>query len=193
MNIKRPRSTQPIPRNAKKVYKGVLFDVYQWKQKMFDGNYKVFEKVKRPDTVNVIPITNNGKIIMTEQRQVGTKSFVGVPGGRIDKNENIEKAFQRELLEETGYISKKGVLWEAEYLDSKIDWVIYTIIARNCTKVINQNLDSGEQVKLLFVDFDEFIDLILSDRCRDKEIAFKILKAMKNKKEWRKTKRLLSA
>ena len=57
-----------IPKNAKKVFGGVIFEVWQWKQKMFDGSYAVFEKLKRPDTVNVVPVIGN-KIMILIQRQ----------------------------------------------------------------------------------------------------------------------------
>ena len=69
MKIKRPVSNQPIPKHAKRVFKGVIFDVYQWKQKMYDGSFKTFEKIKRPDTVIVFPVLDNGKILLTKQSQ----------------------------------------------------------------------------------------------------------------------------
>jgi len=52
---------------SKLVFKGVVFDVYQWEQKMFDGSYEIFEKLKRKDTAMVIPIKKDGKIIITKQ------------------------------------------------------------------------------------------------------------------------------
>ena len=49
MTIEKPQSKQPIPINAKKVFQGIIFDVYQWEQKLFDGTVATFEKLKRPD------------------------------------------------------------------------------------------------------------------------------------------------
>lgn len=72
MTIKRPASKQPIPQTAKRVFEGKLFDVYQWDQELFDGKTITFEKLKRPDTVNVIPITTDGQIVISEQEQTGT-------------------------------------------------------------------------------------------------------------------------
>ena len=40
-----------IPHNAKKVFNGILFDVYQWKQKMFDNSIKTFEMLKRKSSL----------------------------------------------------------------------------------------------------------------------------------------------
>lgn len=58
------------------MFKGVIFDVYQWEQEMFDGTTQTFEKLKRPDTIMVIPVTEDGKIILTEQEQPGKKPFI---------------------------------------------------------------------------------------------------------------------
>ena len=55
---------QKFPPQAKRVFKGMIFDVYQWEQEMYDGSTHTFEKIIRPDTVLVIPVTEDGKIII---------------------------------------------------------------------------------------------------------------------------------
>lgn len=84
MDISRPTSKQPMPENAKRVFKGILFDVYQWQVNGYDGSTKTFEKLKRPDTAMVIPVTEDGKIILAFQEQPYKKPFVGLIGGRND-------------------------------------------------------------------------------------------------------------
>src|SRR5262249_7028087 len=103
MNIERPQPKQPLPPDAKCVFKGILFDVYQWEQKMFDGTTATFEKLKRHDTVLVIPVTTGKKIIMLEQEQPARPPFISFPGGRLEESENPLQAVHRELMEETGY------------------------------------------------------------------------------------------
>src|SRR3989344_6006543 len=102
-----------IPPQAKRVFKGVIFDVYQWEQKMFDGTTTTFEKLKRPDTVVVFPILPDGRILLTEQEQPGKQLFIGATGGRVDENEDILESAKRELLEESGYKAEEYVLWDA--------------------------------------------------------------------------------
>ncbi len=174
MNILRPPSPQPIPPHAKKVFQGKIFSVYQWEQKMFDGSIKIFEKIKRPDTVNVFPVTPEGKIILTQQEQPGREPFIGAAGGIIDSGEDPLSAAKRELLEETGYETEEFILWYAVQRQTKIDWVIYTFIAKKLKKVSDLKLDSGEKISLLEVTFDEFIRLTTQDNYRDGEIALKI-------------------
>ncbi len=84
MNLQPPKSKQPIPGNARLVFKGVIFDVYQWEQELFDGTKTTFEKLKRPDTVVVFPVLPNGKILLTKQEQPGKEPFIGATGGRAE-------------------------------------------------------------------------------------------------------------
>lgn len=179
MDIQRPISKQPIPDNAKIVFKGVLFDVYQWEQEMFDGTKMTFEKLKRPDTVVVFPVLPDGKIILTEQEQPGKKPFIGATGGRIDEGEDILTAAKRELLEESGYEAKEFILWDTQHPTSKIDWVVYTFIAKGLKKVTELHLDAGEKIKLLPVTLDKLIDIATNghDSFYEKEVIIKFFEA----------------
>src|SRR3990167_5343878 len=143
MEIIRPKSKQPIPDSAKKVFSGVIFDVYQWEQEQFDGTKATFEKLKRPDTVVVFPVLPDGRIILTEQEQPGKEPFIGATGGRGDEGEDILTAAKRELLEESGYEAEKYILWHAEQPVSKIDWAVYVFIAKGLKKVADLDLDGG--------------------------------------------------
>ncbi len=177
MNIQRPQSKQPIPDNAKRVFKGKLFDVYQWEQELFNGKKTIFEKLKRPDTVIVFPVLNNGKILLTEQKQPGKKPFIGATGGRVDEGEDILEAAKRELLEESGYEAEEFVLWDAQHPASKIDWVVYTFIAKGLKKVADQNLDGGEDIKPLPVTLDELVEIATTKEFEEKEVIPKFFQA----------------
>ena len=177
MEINRPKSKQPIPDNAKKVFGGVLFDVYQWEQELFDGTKTLFEKLKRPDTVVVFPVLDDGKIILIEQEQPGTEPFIGATGGRVDKGEDILEAAKRELLEESGYEASEFVLWDAQHPTSKIDWVVYTFIAKGLKKVADMSLDAGEKINLKLVNLDEFIEIAINKNFVEKEIIPKLYEA----------------
>lgn len=180
MNVNRPVSKQPIPIDANFVFKGKLFDVYQWEQQLFNGKKVTFEKLKRPDTVNVIPITTNGEIIISEQEQPGVQPFIGCLGGKIDEGEEPLAAAKRELLEETGMEAMEYVLWDSIQLVDKIDWVIYTFIAKGAHRVQDQSLEAGERIRLRTVTLDQFIKLSAQDNFRDAEVALKIFKTFQN-------------
>ena len=185
MNIQRPKSKQPIPEYAKRVFKGIIFDVYQWEQELFDGTKTTFEKLKRPDTVVVFPVLNDGKIILTEQEQPGKEPFIGVTGGRVDEGEDILSAAKRELLEESGYEAEEFILWDMQHPTSKIDWVVYTFIAKGLKKVADLHLDAGEKIKLITATFDELVDIAINARKNfgEKEVILKFFEAKINLKK----------
>ena len=54
MKIKRPQSPRPIPPDAKRVFKGKIFEAYQWEQELYDGTKTIFEKLARDDSVNPV-------------------------------------------------------------------------------------------------------------------------------------------
>ncbi len=175
--IERPESNQPMPAHAKRVFKGVVFDVYQWDQQMYDGTTATFEKIKRADTAVVFPVLPDGRILLIDQEQPGKRAFIGAPCGRVKEGEDILEGAKRELLEETGYEAKEFVLWHAEQPISKIDWAVFTFVAKGCKKVAEMNLDAGEKIKLRPVTFDEFIELGCTEAFSEKEIVFKLQEA----------------
>lgn len=177
LNIQRPQSKQSLPKGAKRVFKGVIFDVYQWRQKMFDGSVQTFEKLKRADTVIIVPVTKEGKIILTTQKQPAKKSFIGVVGGRVENGESIIEAAHRELLEEAGCKTDKLELWNAVQPVGKIEWSVYTFIAKNCEIICTPGLDAGEKIELKTVTFEEFVDIALQEEFDDLEIVKEIIRA----------------
>ncbi len=178
MKIDRPESKQPIPPTAKKVFEGVIFDVYQWEQEMFDGTKATFEKLKRPDTVIIYPVLPNGKILMINEQQPGAAPSVGVPGGRVDQGEDILSAAKRELMEETGYTAEEYILWNAKQPLGKIEWATYTFVAKGLKKVSDPSFDPGEKIEMLEVTFEDFSDMATSGRRGfEEDVEIKLLNA----------------
>ncbi len=164
-----------IPKEAKLVFKGIVFDVYQWKQKMFDGSYETFECLKRQDNASIIPVVGE-KILVCEQEQPGSGTFYSVFGGRLEKNEPVLKAAKRELLEESGFESNDWELISQYTGFYKLDWTIHLFVARNCKKVGEPKLDSGEKIKTKLVTFEKFLEIVDSPKFRGKELANEIFR-----------------
>ena len=64
--------------------------------------------VRAPDWVNIIPVLDDGRVLLIRQWRYGIAApTLEIPGGLIDEDENAEEAAARELLEETGYHARK--------------------------------------------------------------------------------------
>jgi ADP-ribose pyrophosphatase len=134
---------------------------------MFDGTEGTFEKLKRADSVGIIPVTSDGKIIVTEEEQPGRSPFLSIPGGRIDEGEGVREAAARELHEETGYVAKELRLLTAEQPSSKIDWAVYMFVGVGCSKAGDLALDAGERITPRLVTPDNFFALIRKGKIRE--------------------------
>lgn len=181
MHIARPISRQPIPRHAQRVFRGKLFDVYQWQQPMYDGTTATFEKLRRPDTVVVFGVMDDGQILLSRQQQPGKTAWIGALGGRVDDGEAVLDAAKRELREESGYEAATFTLWHAEQPVSKIEWAVYVFIAKGLTRVSDQTLDSGEKIELLPVSFDEFLRMGTLPGFTEREIVPQLYQARLDK------------
>lgn len=174
-------SNAHLPKKAKRVFKGVIFDVWQWKQIMFDGSVELFEHLSRPDSVNVVA-TVGDTILIQRQKQSGRHGFFSsIPGGRVDAGETALRAAKRELLEETGYASKDWALFLKVDPNPKIIWTAYTFLARDCIKVGAPSLDAGERITTRHVPFDTFLKLADDPSFRDWDLKFELLRAQYDK------------
>lgn len=160
MRLVIPADANLIPETAKRVFKGVIYEVYQWQQQMFDGSYETFEMLKRPDTVKVLAIKDN-KLIVLEQEQPGQSAFYDLPGGRHDYEAESElQAVKRELLEETGMSFQTWKLLDVWQPFSKIEGFVYLFLATDFISQIEQRLDAGEKITILQLDFQEVKKLL---------------------------------
>jgi 8-oxo-dGTP pyrophosphatase MutT (NUDIX family) len=164
-----PSNAKLVPPSATKVFSGVIFDVYQWQQEMFDGSVETFERLKRPDTVKIIAVKDK-KIIVLEEEQPDIGIFYSFSGGRHDAPEEDElQAAKRELLEETGMRFSNWKLISAVQPVMKIDWIVYTFLATDFIDQTNQKLDAGEKVTVTLKTLAEVRDLSHDPKARDLE------------------------
>ncbi len=146
---------EKIPKTAKRVFKGTIFDVYQWKQKTFDGSYELYEAVKRLDTVIIIP-TLGSRVVVVKERQPRVPESLGFISGRIERKEKPLDAAKRELLEETGMKARSWKLLKGYDMPggTKIAWKGYLYAARECKRVSEPILEPGELIEPRLVSFE---------------------------------------
>jgi 8-oxo-dGDP phosphatase len=77
--------------------------------RMPDGGEAEREIVVHDDAVAVVPVTDDGQVVMLRQyRQPFRRYVLEIPAGTLDHDgESIEEAAHRELAEETGYAAAR--------------------------------------------------------------------------------------
>lgn len=153
-----------IPPQAKSVFKGVIFEVFQWEQELFDDTTATFEMIKRADTAEVIAV-HDGKIWYAEQEQPAKPVYTSFFGGRIESGETAEIGAARELKEEAGMTGTLELVQSLMPLN-KMEWTNYIFIAKNCTITNSQNPDSGEKISIKSCTFEEMIEKILNQEIK---------------------------
>lgn len=157
-----PEGAILIPDSASRVFKGQIFDIYQWPQEVFDGTKHTFEMLKRPDTVTVIPVVD-GQILSINDEQPHTGSKFGFPRGRVDETDpSILEAARREIKEETGYEFSNWRLVNVSQPHFKLEWFIYFYVAWGAKKTAKPHLDAGEKITIKMLDFDQAKKIVIA-------------------------------
>jgi len=128
-----------------KIFEGVVFDV-EVDQILYDsGNESVREIIIHNGGAVVLPITNDGKLILVKQfRYPFQKFLIESPAGKLEKGEDPYECAARELTEETGYSSKSITkLGEIYTTPGFCDEILHLYLATNLTAG-SHNREEGE-------------------------------------------------
>lgn len=92
--------------SSKEVYDGRLLHVREDRVALPNGNEAIREYIVHPGAVVVVPLLEDGGILMVRQfRYPLHREFYELPAGKIDAGEDTLVCGQRELLEETGFVA----------------------------------------------------------------------------------------
>jgi len=135
--------------SSKCVYKGCLLHVWRDEVELPNGKTSIREYIRHPGAVVVVPILDNGNIVLEKQfRYPSNQIFIECPAGKIDPGETLEETARRELLEETGYDCS-----ELNYLGKLLPGIGYT------DEVIYLYEGRGLTCKETARDDDEFLEI----------------------------------
>lgn len=124
------------------------------------------------DSVQILPITSDGKVITVRQYRPGEEEFcVELPGGGIEHGEDPKKAAERELTEETGYAGKLRYLGKQNY-NPYSTGTRYMFVADNCRKVDNLELDQNEFLQVKEYPMSKFKEEIKNLKIRGSDCAY---------------------
>lgn len=90
------------------LYEGKIFGVRRDEVVEPNGVRARREVITHPGSVVVLPVLNDGSIVMIRQYRHATQQYLWeLVAGRIDEGETVKEAAARELLEETGYRARR--------------------------------------------------------------------------------------
>lgn len=117
----------------------------------------------------IVPITRDGKIIMTRQyRYLIDEESIEFPGGGVKDGQSYEETAREELKEETGYVAEK-----LEYAGEFVPWNGAT--NERCKVFIATNLRKGEAaleetergMKIVLATTEEVNEMIKNNIIKD--------------------------
>ncbi len=120
-----------------------------------------------PTWVGVLPVTEDGKIVMVRQyRHALEETCIEIPGGCVDATDkDFEAAAARELMEETGYaFSSYDYLGRISPNPSTNTNLLHMFLARGGKKVSVQQLDENEEIDILLLSIDELKELVKENK-----------------------------
>lgn len=169
---------EPLKRlNRELVYKGAIIDLYCDKVQGPDGNIQNYDFIGHKGAAAVIPVTDEGKILMVRQYRNAIDRFtIEIPAGGLNGvDEPGIVCAARELEEETGCRSDNlepliTVKTTIAFCNEKIE----IFVARDLKKT-EQHLDEGEYVAPEEFTIEELVDMVYTGKIEDAKTVSAIL------------------
>lgn len=126
-------------------------------------------RVEHPDASALIPILDDGRIILVKQYRYSIQEeTLEIPAGKIDPGEDPETCVKREFEEETGY-SVKNVEFLLKYVPAigYSSEILYIYKGTGITPLQSTNVSSDEISSIEIHTFDEISRLINDGTIKD--------------------------
>jgi ADP-ribose pyrophosphatase len=158
-----PAHLREVTLSSETVFRGHFLHAMRDRVLLPNGSEATREYVLHPGAVMVIPILDDGRVVLERQyRYPLQRAMIEFPAGKLDPGEDVLTCARRELFEETGYRAREwaraGVLhpvisYATEFIDI---W-----FARGLT-LGERRLDEGEFLDVLAATPEELLQA-----CRD--------------------------
>jgi len=144
-------------------------------------NWEAVERVNCSGIVSIVPVTAEGDILFVRQfRPVMDGFVVEFPAGLNDKNENLQEAARRELVEETGFDAEEFIFLAEGPVSPGLSTEVLTIyLAKNVTPApdrLKQQYppDESEDIEIIRMPLSAINERLAAFRERGDFIDLKI-------------------
>lgn len=150
---------------SRTVYRGRLLHVLEDAVRLPDGRPSAREYVRHPGAVMVVPLTDDGHVLLVRQYRYPLKRhFIEIPAGKMEPGEEPLATARRELREECGVDAE---LWEhlatvhpcIGYSDERIELYIAQGLRR-----VAEGPDDGEFIETLQLPLAEALRWVREGR-----------------------------
>lgn len=163
--------------NRQVVYRGAIIDFCKDDIITPKGNEVQFDYLAHKGAAAVIPVLEDGRIIMVRQWRNAIDQFaLEIPaGGKDGADEPTKLCAARELEEETGYKSD-----DIEFLQTIVPAIAYSGETIDVYVAFNlqpskQSLDPDEDIELEIYTVEELIEMIVNNEINDSKTVASIL------------------
>ncbi len=160
------------------IFDGKIITVKKDTAELENGEIVNRELVVHPGGVCVVPINENGEVLMVKQfRYPFKEALTEIPAGKLEIGEDHREAGLRELREETGTVCENfeylGVCYPSvAYLTEKIHMYLATGLTFE-----KQDLDDDEFLDVIKIKLEDAVEMVMNNELPDAKTQCAILKA----------------
>ncbi|MEQ4617464.1 MAG: NUDIX hydrolase [Corticimicrobacter sp.] len=150
---------QEVALDSETLYQGNFLCLKRDTVRLPDGAVTTREYVKHPGAVVVIPLLDDGRVLLERQfRYPVGQVMIELPAGKLDAGEDPLDCARRELLEETGYSARQWAQAGVMHLAiGYSDEILHIYFARDLSAGERQ-LDEGEFLDVIAMPAEAFLD-----------------------------------
>ena len=164
---------------SEEIFDGVILHVFKDTVALPNGNPATREVIRHVGAVGVIPVTDDGKVIIERQfRYPLNRVITEIPAGKLDSfTEDRLSAAKRELEEETGYTAEEWIsMGDYHPTPAYCDERITLYLARKLRQG-QRHLDEDEFLNFEAVPLSDLVEDVMSGRITDGKTQVAVLKA----------------
>lgn len=168
-----------VKTGSEEILNGVILHVQRDTVRLPNGNETVREVIRHIGAVCVIPLLENGDVIMERQyRYPLDRVILEIPAGKLDSaGENRLSAIKRELSEETGYTADEWTeIGDFHPAPAYSDEFITMYLARKLRKG-DRHLDADEFLDVCTIPLKDLVEDVMAGKISDAKTQVCILKA----------------
>lgn len=165
---------------SKQIFDGKVVKLFVDTVELPNGETATREIVRHPGAVCVVPVTNDGEVVMVKQfRYPFEEIMLEIPAGKLEPGEDPLEAVKRELEEESGAVAGKiehiGQLYTTVAIfDEKIQIYLATDLT-----FVNAHPDQDEFLETTKIPLKTLVDMVMNGEIPDAKTQIAILKADK--------------